>query len=139
MSGKSLSQNSRFRPALQQFALAMLNATLMLGIILVVLSWLLFGRIQGFAADASSALHDALAPQAERLERIAASIESLEAQVAQGDGLEALRSEVAGLRSEIVNIREGIKTARQIGPQLLAERAMEVIGKQLIQNDRAAR
>jgi len=106
----------------------MLNATLMLALALLVMVWLTLGRVQNLAEDTSAALNAALAPQAARLERIATSVEGIEAQFAAGRGAADLRDDVAGLRNDIAEIRAEIRAADRIGPQLLAERIVQVIG-----------
>jgi type IV secretory pathway TrbL component len=67
---------------LGQLALALLNATLLLAVLLVFGLWLLIGRVQGFTADTARAAAAAMgeelgAPLGERAASLAATLDSL--------------------------------------------------------------
>lgn len=120
-------KDRNFQSTFRQLALALLNATLMLALMLAVVVLLTLGRVQSLADDARMTLNDVLAPQAERLERIATAVELMEVELAEKNCGAELREEVAGLRKDIAATRGEIRAAGQIGPQLLAERITQVI------------
>jgi hypothetical protein len=103
-----------FGSRLGQLALALVNATLLLAVLLVFGLWLLFGRAQDFAADTARAAAEAVGAEAQgRLAGRAASLDeamtrlaTLDARVTEAiarsgtaDGPAA--AELAGLRTDV--------------------------------------
>ena len=129
-----MSNKAKFLSALQQLGLALLNATLLLALALAVMVWLALGRVQDLAQGTQTALNEALAPQAERLERIATSVKKIEVDLADGTANTTLRDEVVLLRRNIETIHAQTQVAVEIGPQILAEQMTKVIIDLLAQN-----
>ena len=107
-----------FGTRLRDLALALLNATLMLGVLLVFGAWLLLGRVQDFTAETVSAvaenvgedlrsrLESQTARASEAIERVATLDERLSAEVnrivnAPAAIDQAAAAELAGLRDDV--------------------------------------
>jgi hypothetical protein len=117
---------------LGQLALALLNATLLLAILLVFGLWLLLGRVQDFAADtaraavgvAGSDLGEKVAERAASLDAALASLTTLNTRVGDAiaragtsDGpatteLAALRIDVQALTAAVGGLAEGTAALR---------------------------
>lgn len=127
---------TRFRRALGNLFLALLNATLLLILAIVVIGYLLAGRLQDVSETTTIAVKTTLAPQAEKLERIASATENIQSQLKEGqkrlaDAREqitagqaklaagpvsdALQDQIASLRSDIADLRSLQKTGEQAG------------------------
>lgn len=114
--------------AIRQVGLALLNATLMLLLAVLVAAFLLVGRVQDLAQNTRIAIDDVLAPQALRLERIATAVEGIELRVSEGTLEQPLREEVVGLRSDIAEVQSGLHAIAQIGPQELTAQMIRILG-----------
>lgn len=103
-----------FAGRLRTLALALLNATLMLAVVLVFGLWLLIGRVQGFAADTAAAAANAIGTDLreragaqvtaasgaiERLRGIEARLDTVAARAQGADS--AAAAEIAGLRGDV--------------------------------------
>lgn len=127
---------TRFRRALGNLFLALLNATLLLILAIVVIGYLLAGRLQDVSETTTIAVKTTLAPQAEKLERIASATENIQSQLKEGqkrlaDAREqitagqaklaagpvsdALQDQIASLRSDIADLRSLQKTGNRPG------------------------
>jgi hypothetical protein len=115
------------KSTLAQLGLALLNATLLLCLAIVVMVWLALGRVQDLAQATRITLTDALAPSAARLERIATGVESMDARLAAGTGGADMREAVAGLRKDISDTRAELREASQIWPQLVAGHLLQSV------------
>lgn len=87
--------------AVRDLLAALLNATLLLAVILVISSIVLVDRVSAFRDETVQVVARALVPQQERLDRIAAGIQSLETRLRDDEGFDA-----AGLRGNIAELRE---------------------------------
>ncbi len=110
-------QQRRLKSRLGQLALAVLNATLLLAVLLVFGLWLLFGRVQGFATDtaraAAAAMGETLDDRANGLAATLDSLSTLDTRISAaiaGAGstdrpalaeLSALRADVQGLTAAV--------------------------------------
>ncbi len=75
-------QHNTLKSRLGQLALALLNATLLLAVLLVFGLWLLIGRVQGFATDTAQAAAGAMGEQldgklGDRVDSLQATLDSL--------------------------------------------------------------
>lgn len=114
-----------FGSRLKALLLALLNATLLLALLLVVGLWLLLGRAQDFAADTAAMAASAagaelrekagaqlagLGTAAERVKGLEARIDGAMIKVAAGDS--AAATELQGLRSDVQGLNATIGSAR---------------------------
>lgn len=96
--------------------LALLNATVLLILMTLIAGIILTRQV----SELEQQLHDDLAPQAARLERIAEGIEAIEADLATagpGSDLAALSADVAALRADLAAATAQFDTARNITAQ----------------------
>lgn len=110
---------------LRDLFLALLNATLVLAIILVVCMIILVRQVAGLREDTAALL----APQAERLEQISRTAEMIETRISSGNSADLVAgcSELAGLRTLMPEPSDLDKlTARS-----LAEEIVNVVGERL--------
>jgi hypothetical protein len=102
---------------LGQLALALVNATLVLAVLLVFGLWLLLGRAQGFAADTARAAASAIGIDLEaqkdqasatlsRLATVEARLTDAATRAAAGDS--AAQTELAALRGEVRALTEAV-------------------------------
>jgi hypothetical protein len=120
-----MSQRS-FRSQLGQLALALVNATLMLAVLLVFGLWLLVGRVQTFAAETAQAAAGAvgsdlgkqLADRAESLDAALAGLATLDTRV--GDAIARAGTadgpavaELAGLRTDVQALTTTVNSLAQ--------------------------
>lgn len=126
---------TRLRHAIGNLFLALLNATLILILAIVVIGYLLAGRVQDVADTTINAVETTLAPQAEKLETIANTAETIKTQLREGqDRLVAageqiadagkqmaegpvsgsLREEIKGLGNDIAALRAGLQNGEAI-------------------------
>jgi hypothetical protein len=107
----------------KDIALALLNATVLLLIVLVIAVFMLLGRVETLHTDLTDGVASKLAPQTERLDRIGAQLEQIDHQLetADGDRVDALREEVAALRRQLPDF-SGLENleAREIARQIVA-------------------
>lgn len=123
--GRDEMADKTFGARLKALFLALLNATLLLALLLVVGLWLLLGRAQDFAADTAAMAASAagaelrekagsqlagLGAAAERIKGIEARIEGTMAKVAAGDS--AAAAELQGLSSDVQALSTTIGSAR---------------------------
>jgi hypothetical protein len=121
-----------FRSQLGQLALALLNATLLLAVLLVFSLWLLIGRAQDFAADTAQAaagvvgsdLGEKVADRAASLDAALANLTTLDTRVGDAvaragtaDGpavaeLAALRTDVQALTAAVGGLAESTAALR---------------------------
>ena len=121
-----------FASQIGQLALALLNATLVLAVLLVFGLWLLLGRAQDFAADTAQAaagavgadLGERITERAAALDAALARLATLEARVGEAvaragtaDGpavaeLAALRSDVQALTATVGGLAQAATTLR---------------------------
>jgi Na+-transporting methylmalonyl-CoA/oxaloacetate decarboxylase gamma subunit len=85
---------------IKDLLLALINATMILLIILVVAGIYLMWQVE----HVTDFVHDEIAPQEEKLERIATAVESIDEQLktaGETSDLTGLRTDIAALRGEI--------------------------------------
>ncbi|HQU67256.1 MAG TPA: hypothetical protein PLI43_03560 [Albidovulum sp.] len=114
-----------FGSRLKALLLALLNATLLLALLLVIGLWLLLGRAQHFVANTAAMAATAagaelrekagaqiagLGSAAERIKGVEARIDGTMAKVAAGDS--AAAAELQGLRSDVQALNTTIGSAR---------------------------
>jgi type IV secretory pathway TrbL component len=114
-----------FGSRLKALFLALLNATLLLALLLVIGIWLLLGRAQDFAGDTAAMAASAagaelrekagaqlagLGTAAERIKGVEARIDGAMTKVAAGDS--AAAAELRGLRSDVQGLNATIGSAR---------------------------
>lgn len=106
-----------FASRLGQLALALLNATLLLGVLLVFGLWLLLGRVQGFAADtarvAAEAVGEGLPAQVRDASGALSRLSALDARLAEvaasaGTGNGPAAAELAALRTEVRGLTDAL-------------------------------
>lgn len=91
-----------FGSRIRQLLLALLNATLLLALLLVLAVWALLGRVQSIAEGIQARANGpiaALAETAQKLEALPDRIDAATAKVAAGDT--ATAAELAGLRTDV--------------------------------------
>jgi hypothetical protein len=130
---------------LGQMALALVNATLMLAVLVVFGLWLLLGRAQDFAADTARAavgvtgsdLGEKVAERAASLDAALAGLTTLEARVSEAIAragttdspavteLVALRTDVQALTAAVSGLGKGLSALRD----LQAEAATDVLSR----------
>lgn len=116
---------------LRDILLAMVNATLVLAIVLVIGLIVLVGRVVDLRDNTAAMAAAAVAPYTDQLDRATTSLENIDAQLASMDGSEirALRDDITALRGSLPNL----STMDDVTAQTLAMQIMRVIG-QMIQN-----
>ena len=108
---------------LRALGLALINATLLLALGLVLAAHLLVGRVEALAAS--------LRPDARleaRFAQAATRLDGLEARAAQAEGA-ALADELAGLRAEVAGLRADLAEAGAAGGVALARAALSELGE----------
>ena len=128
-----MDKGSRFRSAIFQMGLALLNATLMLALLLTVTLWMLVGRVQDLATNTRNSLNHALAPQAAQLERIVSGVERIDTSLRSANGSETaeLSEEIAALRSGIEGVQAEVQKMRDVGSQEIILSLKQVLGELL--------
>jgi len=121
--------SSRLGTALKNLGLALINATLMLVLLIVIFLWLLVGRVQELGANTREALTAALAPQAERLEQISEGIDAVGAQLKDGGDKAELGPKLEALTEEMAQVRAGIQSIQSIQMEAIAGTVMTVVGQ----------
>lgn len=126
---------------LGQLALALLNATLLLAVLLVFGTWLLIGRVQHFATDTAEAaatalgadLKDQMAGQTaslgatlDRLSTLDAQLSDAIARAGSGDSvavaqMTGLRSDVQALTVSVDRLNATAQTLRDSGGEVLTQ------------------
>jgi hypothetical protein len=112
---------------LGQLALALLNATLLLALAVLVAALVLVSRVQGFATDTARAAATAITPELrarvdsgldraaqglDRLEALQARLAAASADDLDAPQLQALRSEVAALTAQLAELNAGLRDLR---------------------------
>jgi hypothetical protein len=95
---------------LKDLALALVNATVLLLIVLGIVVLMLIDRTDDLAQDVITAL----APVEDNLETIATAVEKIEADLdtaIDGEGAAALTAEIAALRADIAALRAPMEAA----------------------------
>ena len=110
-----------FGRTLRQLALALLNATLLLAVLLVFGGWLLIGRVQHFATDTAEAAATALGADLKdemtgEMATLGATLEDLSmldarladaiAKAGSGDG--AAKAQLTGLRTDVQTLTASV-------------------------------
>ncbi|MGJ8544108.1 MAG: hypothetical protein ACSHWZ_01610 [Sulfitobacter sp.] len=119
--------NPQLQKALRQLGLALLNATLMLCLALLIAGFLLLGRMQDLAQGTRAAAAEALAPQTARLERMTAALEGIEAQVTTGAVAPEMQTQLSSLRVEIAQVRDDFQRAQQMDSQEAGDRMVKAV------------
>jgi cell division protein FtsB len=88
----------------KDLAIALVNATVLLLIVLGVVVLMVVNRADDVAEDVIGAV----APTGERLDRIALAIERIEAGIATEPEGAALAAEIAALRTEVADLRAAV-------------------------------
>ena len=101
------------KKVLRDLALAFLNATLMLGIMLTIAGIVLVNQVSELRDDTAAIVAAALAPQQAKIENMAQTLESITQRIESADGEEiaALGAEVKALRTEISALRQTVLSA----------------------------
>ncbi|QYZ71369.1 hypothetical protein [Neotabrizicola shimadae] len=130
-----------FGQTFRQLALAMLNATLLLAVLLVFGTWLLIGRVQHFATDTAEAAATALGADLkgqmtgevatlsatlENLSTLDARLSDVIAKAGTGDSaavaqLTGLRTDVQTLTASVDKLNGTAKALRDNGGEVLTE------------------
>lgn len=115
----------RWKRLIKDLALALVNATLVLAIVLVVCVIALLGRI----AALQEATTAALAPQAARLERISMAVENIDARLTSRSACEnpALVAELAALRAQVPEMAR----LQELGLQALGHALLDEAARRL--------
>jgi hypothetical protein len=141
-----MSQRS-FRSQLGQLALALLNATLLLAVLLVFGLWLLIGQAQDFAADTARAtagvvgsdLGEKVAERAASLDAALANLAALDTRVGDAvaragtsDGpavaeLAALRTDVQALTSAVGELAESTAALRDQPAEAVSDFVSQIL------------
>lgn len=141
-----MSQRS-FRAQLGQLAVALVNATLMLAVLLVFGLWLLLGRAQDFAADTARAaagvvgsdLAGKVAERAASLDAALANLTTLEARVGEAIAragtadspavteLVALRTDVQALTAAVNSLAEGTSALRDQPAEVVSDLLSQIL------------
>lgn len=121
-----------FPARLRQLALALLNATLLLAVLLVFGAWLLLGRVQHFAIDTAQAIAPELRGRLEsqisetqtaltKLGDLDAALKSRlsAADPATAAQLQALRADVQTLTAKLTELQSQAATLSQTAPAAL--------------------
>ena len=115
---------------LKKLVQALFNATIMLLIILAVAGIVLLNRVEHLA----DVVHDELAPQVEKLDRIAEGVEAIETELAEAGenaDLAAIAADILILRSQLTEVTARMKALGNITARGLAEQVGAAIAKQL--------
>jgi hypothetical protein len=132
---------------LGQMALALVNATLMLAVIMIFGLWLLLGRAQDFAADTARAaagvvgseLGEKVAERAASLDAALANLTTLEARVGdaiaragRADGpavteLAALRTDIQALTSAVGGLAKSTDALRDYPAQAVSDLFSQIL------------
>jgi hypothetical protein len=127
-----------FSSQLGQLALALVNATLMLAVLLVFGLWLLLGRVQDFAADTArsaagaigSDLGAGMAERAAGLDATLASLASLDDRTADGPAvaeLGALRVDVRALTASVGMLADAVVALREKPADAVSEVLRQIL------------
>ncbi|MCX7300446.1 MAG: hypothetical protein NTX73_08730 [Rhodobacterales bacterium] len=101
---------------IKDLLLALINATMILLIIFVVAGIYLMWQVE----HVTDFVHDEIAPQGEKLERIATAVESIDEQLKTADettDLTGLRTDIAALRGQIEEATAKLNAANSITAQ----------------------
>lgn len=117
--------------AVRDLLAALVNATLLLAVVLVISSIVLVDRVSAFRDETVQVVARALVPQQERLDKIAAGIQALETRLRDDNGLDA-----SSLRSNIAQLREMLPPASDIEcvtTQVMIARLVDRVGRALVE------
>ncbi len=103
---------------------ALVNATLLLAIVLVVSSIVLLDRVSAFRDQTVQVVAQALVPQKERFDKISAAVETLETKLRDEKDFDAttLRSNISELREMLPPVSETGCVATQVMITQLVDR-----------------
>jgi hypothetical protein len=121
---------------LKDLLLALINATVLLLIILVVAGIYLMRQVE----HVTDFVHEELAPQEEKLERIAAGVESIDAQLqtaGETSDLTGLRTDIQALRTEIGEATAKLDRVNQITAQQFVVQLGKLIAAALARQEAA--
>jgi hypothetical protein len=121
-----------FWSRLRQLALALLNATLLLAVLLVFAAWLLLGRVQHFAIDTATAIAPDLRARLESqitetqtaLTKLRDLDDALKTRITTADAataaqLQALRGDVQALTAKLTELQFQAAALSQTAPTAL--------------------
>ncbi len=117
---------------IKDLLLALINATMILLIILVVAGIYLMSQVE----HVTEFVHDEIAPQEEKLERIAAAVESIDEQLktaGETTDLSGLRTDIEALRGQIEEATAKLNAANEITAQQFVVKLGRMIAAALAQ------
>jgi hypothetical protein len=125
---------------IKDLLLALINATMILLIILVVAGIYLMRQVE----HVTDFVHDEVAPQEEKLERIAVAVESIDEQLktagatpGESADLSGLRTDIAALRAEIEEATAKLNAANEITAQQFVVKLGQMIAAALARQQAA--
>ncbi len=111
----------RFFRLLGQLLVALMNATLLLALALVVVVFLVLGRLQHIGEGAQKAVQNTLRPQIAQLDTLKTQLGQIEDAFARCEPGEQVRQEIEGLRLQLTALNETIRVHRSVNPAALAQ------------------
>ncbi|WP_162932949.1 hypothetical protein [Roseovarius sp. EL26] len=111
-----------FPQTLRELALALLNATLMLVIIVLICATFMLRELNELRDSAAQIAREAIAPQTQKLDQLRARADRLESRLANADSFELvqIRNEIHALREALPELSDVVElSTRAFADQLL--------------------
>ncbi len=117
------------KKALKDLGLALINATVLLLIILLVVGTLFLSRVNALRDGITTSIASTLAPQAERLDQISAQLDRLNTRLETTDNGDsaALTAEITALRKQLPDFSQ----LNEISSTEIAKQVVDVVAARL--------